>query len=224
MAFGMSSPAAASSGSDTGRPPTGRSRRRPERASSVASRSSAVATTLVSAAGERNTTVASTAAAAAATAVAVRVRGDVTSMSGVTRVAPRAGPSRANGAKPATRPVPGPMSYCSASASRQTAVSWPWRYTTPLAGPVEPDVNRIAATVVGPRASGSSALAAMAARPRAAIVGERVRRRRGAARVDAGSRRVVEILLAGPAERAGRREPGQGADEVVGPGAAARRG
>ena len=69
-----------------------------------------VATTLATAAGDKKTTVARASRAAAATAVAVSVDGLVTSMSGVTERAPRAGPSRANGANPATSPVSGPTS------------------------------------------------------------------------------------------------------------------
>src|SRR5699024_2070959 len=67
----------------------------------------AVATTLPSAAGEANIMVASPAIAASAKAVAVNVAGFVTDISGVTDVAPIAGPNRANGAKPARRLDPG---------------------------------------------------------------------------------------------------------------------
>ena len=58
------------------------------------------------AAGDANTAVAPIAIVASASACAVSVLGLVTSMSGVTDAAPRAGPSSANGAKPATSPVP----------------------------------------------------------------------------------------------------------------------
>ncbi|SIM98037.1 Uncharacterised protein [Mycobacteroides abscessus subsp. abscessus] len=66
-----------------------------------------MATTFIRAAGEAKTMVASIACAAWARARAERVLGRVTSMSGVTEVAPKAGPSRAKGAKPATSPEPG---------------------------------------------------------------------------------------------------------------------
>ena len=82
---------------------------RAERCGSVSS--FAVATTFTSAAGEANTVEASMASAAEANAVAVKVFGLVTSILGVTLVAPRAGPRRANGAKPATRADPSSKPY-----------------------------------------------------------------------------------------------------------------
>ena len=123
VAPGINAEMAASSGSDTGAPAE-RNRSTPPRARwSAAVRSPVVATTLATAAGDRNTTVASTALTAAATAEAVSVFGEVTSMSGVTDRAPSAGPRSANGANPATSPVPTPTPYCAARASR-TAESW----------------------------------------------------------------------------------------------------
>ena len=94
---------------------------RPELYALLRSRPSRVARTLRSAAGEAKTTVASIAAAAPASARAVRVRGAVTSMAGVTDTAPSAGPSRANGAKPATSRAPGRIPKVAATVSRIAA-------------------------------------------------------------------------------------------------------
>ncbi len=93
---------------------------------------------------------------APATAFAVSVRGAETSMSGVTDLVPRAGPSRAKGAKPVTSPLSDVTSKCEASTSR-SADSCRWVYATPLAGPVEPDVKRIAASSSGPGGAGTGA-------------------------------------------------------------------
>ncbi len=80
--------------------------------------SPAVATTFVMAAGDRKIESASTARTAAASRSAVRVAGRVTSISGVAVRQPSAGPSSANGAKPATSPLSGPSPHSRRSASR----------------------------------------------------------------------------------------------------------
>ncbi len=124
VAFGMSSAIAVSIGAPIGAPVERNVRTRSRAAWSAAVSASAVATTLRIAAGERKTMPASDARTAAATAVAVRVRGEETSMSGVAERVPSAGPSRAKGAKPVTRPVPGVISRCAARVSR-SALSCP---------------------------------------------------------------------------------------------------
>ena len=60
---------------------------------------------------------------ASAIALAVRVFGFVTDMSGVTEVAPIAGPSSAKGGKPATSPVPSRTSNTRASTAASAEIS-----------------------------------------------------------------------------------------------------
>src|SRR5690625_3824561 len=110
--------------------------------------SSAVSTTLRSAAGEAKIMVVSPAIAASASAVAVRVAGLVTDIFGVTDVAPIAGPNNAKGANPAKRLEPG--ATCKVDCNRWVSADnfW-WVYRTPLAGPVEPEVNNTAASASG---------------------------------------------------------------------------
>src|SRR5690625_4346453 len=86
--------------------------------------------------------------AASASAVAVRVAGLVTDILGVTEVAPIAGPNSAKGANPAKRLEPG--ATCKVDGKRWvSADSFWWVYRTPLAGPVEPEVNSTAAQASG---------------------------------------------------------------------------
>src|SRR5699024_9223894 len=110
--------------------------------------SSAVSTTLRNAAGDAKTMVASPAIAASANAVAVRVAGLVTDIFGVTEVAPMAGPSKANGANPANKLEPGlTLRVCWIRCVKADSLRWVYR--TPLAGPVEPEVNSTAASASG---------------------------------------------------------------------------
>src|SRR5690554_588565 len=124
----MRADAACSSDSDTGAPADRNNSTRPRAVQSASVSASAVVTTLATAAGERNTTVdvvpSLADATAAATAFAVSDFGEVTFMSGVTDRAPRAGPSRAKGANPATNPVPGPTPYWPASAWQSAESCW----------------------------------------------------------------------------------------------------
>src|SRR5690554_4156420 len=124
----MRADAADNRDSDTGAPADRNNSTRPRAFRSAGSSASAVATTFATAAGKRNTTVdfvpALAEATAAATDLAVRDFGEVTFMSGVTDRAPSAGPSSANGANPATRPVPGPTPYWPASASQSADSCW----------------------------------------------------------------------------------------------------
>ena len=119
VAFGITRAAAVRSASLIGAPVERNVSTPASAARSSAVRASAVATTFRIAAGERKTMRACEARTAVATADAVRVRGAETSMSGVTESVPSAGPRRAKGAKPVTRPVPGETSKCAARMSRR---------------------------------------------------------------------------------------------------------
>lgn len=144
-AFGIRSETCRISCGCTGAPAESTSRTASSASRWGASSPSAVATTFARAAGEANSTLDCPAIAASASFCAVRVAGWVTSMSGETDAAPRAGPSSANGAKPASRDPPGRMPRVrEISATRRPSRSCV--YTTPLAGPVEPDVNSTAAS------------------------------------------------------------------------------
>ena len=105
-AFGNTSAMASMSSKGTGAPAESTSSTPAHAARCCSSSSEAVAATFKYAAGEAKTMVARPAMIASAIAVAVSVFGFVTDMSGVTEVAPMAGPNKANGGKPATRPVP----------------------------------------------------------------------------------------------------------------------
>ncbi len=114
----------------------------------ASSSSPAVSRMFRSAAGAVNTAGRPSAPIAAASAGAVSSPGRVMSMSGTTVGAPRAGPSSAKVAKPATRPRSGARSRVSPTAANM-ALSWRCVMTAPLAGPVEPEVNSTAASESG---------------------------------------------------------------------------
>lgn len=83
-----------------------------------------------------------------ASAFAVSVRGLVTSMSGVIDTVEMPGPNRANGAKPATSEVPG-RTWKKSLSTPMSAAMRACVYRTPLAGPVDPEVKRMAASASG---------------------------------------------------------------------------
>src|SRR5699024_12340784 len=92
--------------------------------------------------------VVSPAIAAWARDFAVRVAGLVTDIFGVTEVAPMAGPSKANGANPANKLEPGlTLRVCWIRSVKADSLRWVYR--TPMAGPVEPEVNSNAAYATG---------------------------------------------------------------------------
>ena len=126
---------------------------------------SAVASTLVSAAGEAKTTVASMAAAASASAAAVSVPGRVTSVAGTADGTPSAGPYKRERGEGGDDPVVGGDAVGCRGSARSCARTWRCRYSTPLAGPVAPEVKITAASSSGPASCGRRQVAA---RPRPA--------------------------------------------------------
>ena len=86
---------------------------------------------------------------------AVSSAGFATSHAGRQVGMPSVGPYSAKGAKAATRRSSAGDAERAGRARRLAAASCRWRYTTALAGPVAPDVNRIAATSTGDGSTGS---------------------------------------------------------------------
>ena len=106
-----------------------------------------VASTRINA-GEPNSWVTPERAIAACSLRGSARAGRVGSMSGITEVRPSAGSNSANGGNVGRSTPPGSMPKASRSIPT-CAAKWRCRYTTPFGTPVEPDVNRIAATSSG---------------------------------------------------------------------------